>query len=136
MAASGTMLDATQEMITLGLCNLVGSFLRSMPISGSFTRSAVNNASGVRTPFGGLYTGTQSLRLQFAALHHATEKVDSVTLLIYIREVPIRISAWTPTITPLEEFRNRNFKYTTTVYFHIVSNSQFNNHPSIRRNII
>jgi MFS superfamily sulfate permease-like transporter len=57
-AASGTMLDATQEMITLGLCNIVGSFLRSMPISGSFTRSAVNNASGVRTPFGGLYTGT------------------------------------------------------------------------------
>lgn len=55
--SSGTMLDATQEMITLGLCNVVGSFLRSMPISGSFTRSAVNNASGVRTPFGGLYTG-------------------------------------------------------------------------------
>ena len=57
MAANGAMLDATQEMITLGLCNIVGSFLLSMPISGSFTRSAVNNSSGVRTPFGGLYTG-------------------------------------------------------------------------------
>lgn len=54
------MLDATQEMITLGFCNIVGSFLLSMPISGSFTRSAVNNASGVRTPFGGLYTGIVS----------------------------------------------------------------------------
>jgi sodium-independent sulfate anion transporter 11 len=57
MAANGALVDATQEMITLGFCNIVGSFLLSMPISGSFTRSAVNNASGVRTPFGGLYTG-------------------------------------------------------------------------------
>lgn len=55
--SNGAMLDATQEMITLGFCNIVGSFLLSMPISGSFTRSAVNNSSGVRTPFGGLYTG-------------------------------------------------------------------------------
>jgi sodium-independent sulfate anion transporter 11 len=60
MAANGAMLDVTQEMITLGFCNIVGSFLLSMPISGSFTRSAVNNASGVRTPFGGLYTGIVS----------------------------------------------------------------------------
>jgi sodium-independent sulfate anion transporter 11 len=60
MAANGAMVDATQEMITLGFCNIVGSFLLSMPISGSFTRSAVNNSSGVRTPFGGLYTGTVS----------------------------------------------------------------------------
>lgn len=51
------MLDATQEMITLGIGNIVGSFFRSMPVNGSFTRSAVNNASGVRTQMGGLYTG-------------------------------------------------------------------------------
>ncbi|KAJ9600808.1 hypothetical protein L9F63_001020 [Diploptera punctata] len=56
--STGAMLDATQEMITLGFCNIVGSFVRSMPINGSFTRSAVNNASGVKTPFGGIYTGT------------------------------------------------------------------------------
>jgi len=60
MAANGAMVDATQEMITLGFCNIAGSFLLSMPINGSFTRSAINNASGVRTPFGGLYTGTVS----------------------------------------------------------------------------
>nr|CAD7573323.1 unnamed protein product [Timema californicum] len=55
--STGEMLDATQEMITLGLCNIMGSFVRSMPVTGSFSRSAVNNASGVRTPMGGLYTG-------------------------------------------------------------------------------
>ncbi|CAK9833483.1 Sodium-independent sulfate anion transporter [Anthophora retusa] len=53
----GQMLDATQEMLTLGLCNIVGSFFHSMPVTGSFSRSAVNNASGVRTPLGGIYTG-------------------------------------------------------------------------------
>ncbi|KAL0278534.1 UNVERIFIED_CONTAM: hypothetical protein PYX00_000336 [Menopon gallinae] len=55
--AKGKTLDATQEMIALGASNIAGSFVRSMPTAGSFTRTAVNNASGVRTPLGGLFTG-------------------------------------------------------------------------------
>ncbi|XP_054285137.1 sodium-independent sulfate anion transporter-like [Macrosteles quadrilineatus] len=55
--ASGDSVDATQELFTLGLCNMLGSFVSSMPVTGSFSRSAVNHASGVRTPMGGLYTG-------------------------------------------------------------------------------
>lgn len=52
-------------MLTLGLCNVIGSFFQSMPITGSFSRSAVNNASGVRTPLGGLYTGTSLIPWRF-----------------------------------------------------------------------
>jgi sodium-independent sulfate anion transporter 11 len=55
--AKGKTLDANQEMIAVGLCNFFGSFVRSMPITGSFTRTAVNNISGVQTPMGGLVTG-------------------------------------------------------------------------------
>lgn len=55
--ASGESVDATQELYTLGICNMMGSFVSSMPVTGSFSRSAVNHASGVRTPIGGLYTG-------------------------------------------------------------------------------
>lgn len=55
--SNGKTIDATQEMIALGLCNIAGAFVSSMPVTGSFTRSAVNNNSGVRTPFGGLATG-------------------------------------------------------------------------------
>ncbi|XP_034184869.2 sodium-independent sulfate anion transporter [Osmia lignaria lignaria] len=55
--AKGKSLDATQEMFALGLCNMFGSFVRSMPITGSFTRTAVNYSSGVKTTFGGLFTG-------------------------------------------------------------------------------
>ncbi|XP_071639580.1 sodium-independent sulfate anion transporter isoform X1 [Temnothorax longispinosus] len=55
--AKGKSLDATQEMIALGICNIFGSFVRSMPVTGSFTRTAVNHASGVKTPLGGIFTG-------------------------------------------------------------------------------
>lgn len=57
-AASGDTIDATQELYALGICNTLGSFVSSMPVTGSFSRSAVNHVSGVRTPIGGLYTGT------------------------------------------------------------------------------
>ncbi|XP_033609062.1 sodium-independent sulfate anion transporter isoform X4 [Cryptotermes secundus] len=57
LTASGDSVDATQELLTLGICNLLGSFASSFPVTGSFSRSAVNHASGVMTPFGGFYTG-------------------------------------------------------------------------------
>merc|ERR1719402_169803 len=55
--AGGKHVDASQEMIALGVCNLAGSFFQSMPTTGSFSRTAVNSASGVRTTLGGVYTG-------------------------------------------------------------------------------
>lgn len=53
--------NATQEMLTLGLCNIFGSFVSSMPTTGAFTRSAVGSASGIQTPMAGLYSGTMTL---------------------------------------------------------------------------
>lgn len=55
--AKGKTVDATQEMIALGVSNILGSFFSSIPVTGSFTRTAVNSASGVKTPFGGIFTG-------------------------------------------------------------------------------
>ena len=48
--AHGKSTDATQEIITLGIGNIAGSFVGAMPISASFGRSAVQSSSGVRTP--------------------------------------------------------------------------------------
>ncbi|XP_011253110.1 sodium-independent sulfate anion transporter isoform X1 [Camponotus floridanus] len=56
--AKGKTVDANQEMLALGLCNIFGSFVRSLPVTGSFTRTTVNNASGVKTPMGGVITGS------------------------------------------------------------------------------
>ncbi|KAJ8729838.1 hypothetical protein PYW07_016876 [Mythimna separata] len=50
--AGSTTVDATQEMLAIGMCNLVSSFCQSMPSTGSFTRTALNHASGVVTPAG------------------------------------------------------------------------------------
>lgn len=50
-------MDATQELFAIGVCNVASSFVQAYPTTGSLSRSAVNNSSGVRTPLGGLYTG-------------------------------------------------------------------------------
>ncbi|XP_043279166.1 sodium-independent sulfate anion transporter [Venturia canescens] len=55
--ANGRSVDATQELIALGIANIGNSFFQAFPGTGSLSRGAVNNASGVRTPMGGLYTG-------------------------------------------------------------------------------
>ncbi|XP_053962364.1 sodium-independent sulfate anion transporter-like isoform X2 [Anastrepha ludens] len=59
--SKGKIVNASQEMIALGMCNIMGSFVSSMPVTGSFTRTAVNNASGVKTPLGGAVTGSMVL---------------------------------------------------------------------------
>lgn len=56
--STGKSVDATQELIAIGISNIGNSFVQAFPGTGSLSRSAVNNASGVRTPLGGIYTGT------------------------------------------------------------------------------
>lgn len=55
-AFGGSGVDPTRELIALSLANVCGSFVSSLPVTGSFSRSAVNHATGVKTPIGGLYT--------------------------------------------------------------------------------
>ncbi|XP_046646442.1 sodium-independent sulfate anion transporter-like, partial [Daphnia pulicaria] len=55
--AFGKRTDATQEMIALGIGNILGSFFGAMPITSSFGRSSVQNASGVKTPLSNVYAG-------------------------------------------------------------------------------
>lgn len=55
-AFGGSGVDASRELFALSLANVLGSFVSSFPVTGSFSRSAVNHASGVKTPIGGLYT--------------------------------------------------------------------------------
>lgn len=49
-------LDINQELIGQGLANVVGSFFRVYPVSGSFSRSAVNFSSGATTGFSSVVT--------------------------------------------------------------------------------
>uniref|UniRef100_A0A8D2NS86 Sodium-independent sulfate anion transporter n=1 Tax=Zosterops lateralis melanops TaxID=1220523 RepID=A0A8D2NS86_ZOSLA len=54
---NGYKIDPNQELLALGVANVLGSFVSSFPITGSFGRTAVNAQSGVCTPAGGLVTG-------------------------------------------------------------------------------
>eukprot|EP00731_Ephydatia_muelleri_P024247 Em0016g518a len=51
------IINPTQELLALGLSNVLSSFFGSFPIAGSFARTSVNAQSGVRTPAGGIVTG-------------------------------------------------------------------------------
>lgn len=66
-------------MIAMGCCNILGSFVRSMPVTGSFTRTAINEASGVRTPFGGIATGTMVM-LSIGFLTNTFQYIPKATL--------------------------------------------------------
>lgn len=64
--SDGKPIDATQEMLALGTGNIISSFVSSIPVTGGLSRGAVNNASGVKTTMGGVYTGIMVLlSLQF-----------------------------------------------------------------------
>lgn len=49
-----TELDFSQELISLGACNILGSFFGAIPVTGSFSRTAVNRQSGSKSPLSGL----------------------------------------------------------------------------------
>jgi len=55
-AKHGYEIDAGGEMVALGVTNLVGSMFSCYPVTGSFSRSAVNDATGATTQFAGMIT--------------------------------------------------------------------------------
>ena len=50
-------LDGTQELRGLGLANIVGAMFNCYTTTGSFSRSAVNNSVGAKTPLAQMITG-------------------------------------------------------------------------------
>lgn len=46
-----------QEVIAIGVNNLIGTFFSAYPATGSFSRSALKAKCGVRTPLAGIFTG-------------------------------------------------------------------------------
>ena len=55
-AKTGQRLDPNQELIGQGLANILGSIGQSYPVSGSFSRSAVNLQSGAITGLSSVFT--------------------------------------------------------------------------------
>lgn len=93
-------LDATQEMLTLSLCNIFASFLKCMPICGAFTRSAVSNASGVRTPFANFYSALLTifaltfLTPYFHYIPRATLGAVLIAAVVFLIDIQIMKPLW------------------------------------------
>ncbi|CAF9908918.1 MAG: Sulfate permease 2 [Alectoria fallacina] len=49
-------IDPSQEMVAIGISNLLGPFLGAYPATGSFSRTAIKSKAGVRTPLAGVIT--------------------------------------------------------------------------------
>ncbi len=55
-AKTGQRLDPNQELIGQGIANIIGAFAKSFPVSGSFSRSAVNIQAGAMTGLSSVVT--------------------------------------------------------------------------------
>lgn len=87
-------------MVAVGLCNIVGSFFSSFPVNASFSRAAVSNASGIRTPLGGVYTATMVLLAltfltpYFSYIPKATLAAVIICAVLFMVEVTITKMIW------------------------------------------
>ncbi|KAJ3075410.1 hypothetical protein HDU98_008239 [Podochytrium sp. JEL0797] len=54
---NGYTADTNQEIVAIGMSNLVGAFVGAFPVTGSFSRSAIQSSSGAKTPMAPFFTG-------------------------------------------------------------------------------
>jgi SulP family sulfate permease len=80
-------LDANQELIGQGLANTVGSLFQSYPVSGSFSRSAVNIDAGAVTGLSSVVTGLVvliALLLFTPLLYHLPQATLAAVIMVAV----------------------------------------------------
>lgn len=80
-------LDPNQELIGQGLANIVGSLSQSFPVSGSFSRSAVNMNAGAVTGMSSVFTALivlVTLLLLTPLLYHLPQAVLAATIIMAV----------------------------------------------------
>lgn len=63
---NGYSINPSQEMVAIGVTNLLGPFLGSYPATGSFSRTAIKAKAGVRTPLAGVISAAVVLLAIYA----------------------------------------------------------------------
>jgi SulP family sulfate permease len=80
-------LDPNQELVGQGLANIVGSMTQAFPVSGSFSRSAVNMNAGAKTGMSSVYTAVfVLLTLLFLTplLYHLPQAVLAAVIIMAV----------------------------------------------------
>lgn len=80
-------IDPNQELIGQGLANIVGSMSQSFPVSGSFSRSAVNMSAGAVSGLSSVITSTivlTTLLLFTPLLYHLPQAVLAAVIMLAV----------------------------------------------------
>ncbi len=86
-AKTGQSIDPNQELIGQGLSNIVGAFTGSYPVSGSFSRSAVNLEAGAVTGMSSFFTSAAvfiSLLFLTPLLYHLPQSVLAAVIMMAV----------------------------------------------------
>lgn len=86
-AKTGQKLDPNQELMGQGLANIIGSFSGSYPVSGSFSRSAVNLQAGGKTGLSNVYSAIVvivTLLFLTPLLYHLPQAVLAVVIMMAV----------------------------------------------------
>ena len=86
-AKTGQRLDPNQELIGQGIANMVGALGQSFPVSGSFSRSAVNMQAGAVTGLSSVFTSlTAAVVLMFFTplLYHLPQSVLAAVIMMAV----------------------------------------------------
>jgi SulP family sulfate permease len=83
---SGERLDVSQELVGQGVANIAAGFFSGYPVSGSFTRTAVNYQSGARSQMSSVFGGLLILAgvLAFGPLAAYLPKAALAGLIMFI----------------------------------------------------
>jgi len=112
--SNGKAVDANQELIATGVANIANSFVQGFPVTGSLSRGAVNNASGVRTPMGNLFTATIVIfsliffTPYFSYIPKATLAAIIMAAVVFMVEVKVIRPMWRTKSEYLAIILNRN----------------------------
>jgi SulP family sulfate permease len=80
-------IDANQELIGQGLANIIGSMSQAFPVSGSFSRSAVNMNAGAKTGLSSVFTALfvlLTLLLLTPLLYHLPQAVLAAIIIMAV----------------------------------------------------
>ncbi|RFU81692.1 sulfate permease 2 [Trichoderma arundinaceum] len=101
------IIDPSQELVAIGVTNLLGPFLGAYPATGSFSRTAIKSKAGVRTPFAGVITAIVVLLALYAltALFFYIPNAALAAVIIHavgdvITPLPVVFQFWR--VSPLE----------------------------------
>ncbi|KAJ3382408.1 hypothetical protein HDU84_004335 [Entophlyctis sp. JEL0112] len=87
---NGYTTNPNQEIVAMGFANTLGSLVGAIPATGSFSRSAIKAASGVRSPVGSFVTGVVVVICLFSltnALYYIPSAVLSAIVITSVADL-------------------------------------------------